>query len=121
MQDALNEIGIADAVIARDTEKGLELIDGHLRREVLGNSTESVPVLIVDLNDEEADKLLLTLDPLAMMAHTDQDVLLNLLENTAFEATSINEMLEALVNGERQPMPDLFVELTGLVDRQRVC
>ena len=67
----LDEIGFADAVIARETPAGLELVDGHLRADVMGD--EEVPVLVVDLNADEALQLLLTLDPLAMMAEKDDD------------------------------------------------
>ena len=104
MAGALNEIGVADAVIARETPDGLQLIDGHLRQEVMGNTP--VPVLVVDLTEEEADKLLLTLDPLTAMATTDTDALLGLLEEAEFNNPALNDMLEALANGERHPMPD---------------
>jgi len=49
----------------------------------------------------------LTLDPLAMMAHADTDQLLELLRDTQFESKAVNDMLEAVANGERLPMPDL--------------
>jgi hypothetical protein len=101
----LEDIGFADAVIARETDDGLELIDGHLRQEVMGDQV--VPVLIVDVTEEEADKMLLTYDPLAMMAHADTDQLLHLLRDTQFESKAVNDMLEAVANGERLPMPDL--------------
>ena len=105
MRGVLEDIGFADAMIARETPDGLELIDGHLRQEVMGD--QPVPVLIVDVTEEEADKMLLTYDPLAMMAQADQDQLLNLLHDTQFADKAVNDMLEALANGERLPMPDL--------------
>ena len=104
MAGVLGEIGLADAVIARETPEGLQLIDGHLRQEVMGNAL--VPVLVVDLTEEAADKSLLTLDPLTSMAITDTDKLLGLLGEAEFTNSSINDMLEALANGERHPMPD---------------
>ena len=105
LRGVLEDIGFADAVIARETDDGLELIDGHLRQEVMGDQV--IPVLIVDVTAEEADKMLLTYDPLAMMAHADQDQLLHLLRDTQFEAKAVNDMLEAVANGERLPMPEL--------------
>ena len=105
LRGVLEDIGFADAVIARETDDGLELIDGHLRQEVMGDQV--IPVLIVDVTEEEADKMLLTYDPLAMMAHADQDQLLHLLRDTQFESKAVNDMLEAVANGERLPMPDL--------------
>ena len=98
LRGVLEEIGFADAVIARETENGLELIDGHLRREVMGD--QPVPVLVVDVTEEEADKMLLTLDPLAAMASSDRNILLPLLEATKFENEGISVILEALANND---------------------
>ena len=67
---------------------------------------QPVPVLVVAVTEEEADKMLLTLDPLAAMAHTDEQQLLALLDETTFNAQSIEDMLETLVNTERELMPD---------------
>jgi hypothetical protein len=71
LRDLLKEIGIADALIVRETSQGLMLIDGHLRKSLDPNI--EWPVLILDLDEVEADKMLLTLDPLALMAETDSE------------------------------------------------
>jgi hypothetical protein len=63
----LMEIGIAGALIARELPDGtLELIDGHLRAQQ--NPDTLFLVLVLDVSEAEADKLLLTMDPLAGMA-----------------------------------------------------
>lgn len=70
LRGLLSEVGIADAVLARELEDGtLMLLDGHLRAETLGN--ELVPVLVLDVDEAEGDKVLATLDPLAAMAEAD--------------------------------------------------
>ena len=70
LRGVLAEVGIADAVLARELPDGsLMLIDGHLRVETM--PTETVPVLILDVDEAEADKILATLDPLAAMAEAD--------------------------------------------------
>lgn len=74
----LERIGYADAVIARETDDGLVLIDGHLRAGL--DAEQDVPALIVDLNDAEAGEVLATLDPIAAMAETDKDALNALLD-----------------------------------------
>src|SRR5450756_118671 len=71
LRGILAEVGYADALLARETPEGLQLIDGHLRAEITPDV--EVPVLILDVTDEEADKLLLSLDPLAAMAEGDAD------------------------------------------------
>ena len=48
------------------TDGSLEIIDGHLRQSL--DPELVVPVLILDLDEAEAAKLLLSLDPLAGMA-----------------------------------------------------
>lgn len=77
LSQLLSEIGYADALLARETTEGLQLLDGHLRADTTPNAV--VPVLVVDLTEEEAERLLLTLDPLAALAETDQDKLGQLL------------------------------------------
>lgn len=104
LRGVLAEIGFADALIARETPDGLMLLDGHLRQDVMGDAL--VPVLVLDLTEAEGDALLATLDPLAAMAQHDQEALLTLLESVHFEDAAVNDLLEALANDERQPMPD---------------
>ncbi|MYD84851.1 MAG: DNA modification methylase [Acidobacteria bacterium] len=69
LAEVLDAVGLVDAVIARQTGEGLELIDGHLRADMAGD--EVVPVLVVDLDEAEAAHVLATLDPLAAMADVD--------------------------------------------------
>ena len=45
MRGVLAEIGIADALLARETPEGLMLIDGHLRADVSPDSEWPVLVL----------------------------------------------------------------------------
>lgn len=79
---AMQEIGIADVLIARRNEAGeLELIDGHLRQDILGDT--EVPVAVFDLTEAEGNKLMLVLDPLAGLAEPnaqDMDALLRTIE-----------------------------------------
>ena len=64
LRGLLDQIGYADALIARELPDGrLMLIDGHLRAET--TPEQPVPVLVLDVNEAEADMILATLDPLA--------------------------------------------------------
>ena len=83
-QDALRgvlaEIGFAGACLARELPDGsLMLIDGHLRVETVADAP--VPVLVLDVTEEESDKILATLDPLAAMADKDSEQLASLLKS----------------------------------------
>ncbi|MDE0718662.1 MAG: ParB/RepB/Spo0J family partition protein [Rhodospirillaceae bacterium] len=77
LRQMLESVGIVDAAIARETENGLILVDGHLRRDLIG---EKIPVLVVDLDEDEAGQVLATLDPLAGMAEADTGALEKLIE-----------------------------------------
>ena len=93
LKGLLDEIGYADALIARELPDGkLKLIDGHLRRETTPDAT--VPVLVLDLTEEEADKLLLTLDPLAAMATANQAAVEKLLETVRTDSKAVEALLE---------------------------
>jgi hypothetical protein len=59
LEGVLGEIGYAQALLARQTADGqLVLIDGHLRAETTPD--QEVPVLILDVDEAEAAKLLAT-------------------------------------------------------------
>lgn len=99
-QDALRgilaEIGYADALLARELADGsLELIDGHLRAETTPEM--EVPVLIVDLDDQEAAKLLALHDPLASLAEADEDVLADLLAEVETDNAAVQTVLDGLL------------------------
>jgi ParB-like chromosome segregation protein Spo0J len=74
---SLSELGWIDAAIARETPDGLELIDGHLRASL--DSDEPVPVLLVDLTDDEARLAIATHDKHTEAAHQNDAILAELL------------------------------------------
>lgn len=101
-QDALRgvlaEIGYADALITRELPDGsLEILDGHLRAETTPDT--EVPVLVTDLDEHEAVKLLATLDPLSAMADADPVALEALLREVQTSSEAVAEMLEGLAEG----------------------
>src|SRR5215475_13361786 len=61
------EVGFARSLLAYELPDGrLKLIDGHLRRDLDPNMEVDVEVL--DVSDDEAKVLLLSIDPLAELA-----------------------------------------------------
>jgi ParB-like chromosome segregation protein Spo0J len=98
-QDALRgvlaEIGYADALLARELPDGsLMLVDGHLRAETTPDAI--VPVLVLDVDEQEADKILLTHDPLAAMATSSQERLHELLADVQTESAAVQSLLDEL-------------------------
>ena len=94
LQGVLAEIGYADALLARETSQGLQLIDGHLRAETTPD--QEVPVLILDVTEAEASKLLATLDPMAALAEVDADKLDEILREVETGNEAVAKMLEDL-------------------------
>lgn len=97
LKGVLAEVGMADAVLVRELpEGGLMLVDGHLRAETAGDAL--VPVLVLDVNEAEADKLLATFDPLSAMAEIDTDRLDELLRDLDTSSDAIRDMLSELAS-----------------------
>lgn len=97
MRGLLAEIGYADALLARDLPDGtLELIDGHLRAEITPET--EVPVLVLDLDDKEAAKLLALHDPLAGLAESNADVLSALLDDVETENPAVQAVLDRILS-----------------------
>lgn len=76
MDAVIEETGFAGAVVARQTDDGLVIIDGHLRAEQAGATP--IPVAITDLSYEEAGVVLATFDPLSALAVADDKALTEL-------------------------------------------
>tara|TARA_Y100000588_G_scaffold5541_2_gene6674 strand:- start:4604 stop:5125 length:522 start_codon:yes stop_codon:yes gene_type:complete len=94
----LDEVGFAGAVIAREDEDGgLVIIDGHARAEMVGEAT--VPVLVTDLTEAEADVVLATYDPIGAMAEQDAEALGRLLARVTTDSTEIQDLLNSVANG----------------------
>src|SRR5882724_7409269 len=76
-----HEVGFARSLLAYELPDGrLKLIDGHLRRDLDPNM--EVDVEILDVTDEEARQLLLTIDPLASLAEQQDQLRQRLLDIT---------------------------------------
>ncbi len=96
LRGVLAEIGYADALLARQLPDGsLELIDGHLRAETTPDM--EVPVLIVDLDDQETAKLLALHDPLTSLATAERPVLVELLGDVTTENGAVQSLLDDLL------------------------
>jgi hypothetical protein len=75
------EVGFARSLLAYELPDGrLKLIDGHLRRDL--DPDMEVDVEVLDVNEDEARALLLSIDPLAALAQTQEQIHRRLLEIT---------------------------------------
>lgn len=93
----LREVGKTDVLLAYYSarhDNKLTLFDGHLRKDI--DPDEMWTVAITDLSDDEADKMLLVLDPLAGMAGADKERLDELLERVTTDDLGVREMLRRM-------------------------
>ncbi len=109
LRGILDEVGIAGALIARETPEGLELIDGHLRADEEPDA--EWPVLVLDVTEAEADKLLATYDPLSAMAVADADKLQELLSGLEVDSEALERMLADLEQMHRQPTDEDWAQV----------
>jgi ParB-like chromosome segregation protein Spo0J len=105
----LAEVGYADALLVRELPDGsLELIDGHLRAETTPDM--EVPVLILDLDESEAAKLLALHDPLAAMAEANDEMLAELIAEVETENAAVRALLDRMVQDPETPVEDIVDE-----------
>ena len=115
----LDEVGFAGAVIAREDEDGgLVIIDGHARAEMVGDAT--VPVLVTDLTEAEADVVLATYDPIGAMAETNEDALAPLLASISTDNAALEELLNTVTQRISQP-PEAFKEIDTEIETEHRC
>lgn len=97
LQDLLEEVGYADALLVRELPDGtLELIDGHLRAETTPEM--EVPVLVLDVDEREACKLLATLDPLCTLAGREDQAFNDLRSRIETQSSAIQQLVDSVVS-----------------------
>jgi hypothetical protein len=108
LRSVLADVGIADALLARETPAGLMLIDGHLRADT--DPSIEWPVLVLDVTEEEANRLLATIDPIAEMAEVDEAALASLLAEIDIQSEELRRILDdksASYEAEEVAAPEL--------------
>src|SRR6516162_9538562 len=91
------EVGFVRSLLAFELPDGrLKLIDGHLRRDI--DPDMEVDVEVLDVNEEEARALLLSIDPLAALAETQQQIQDRLLELTQSYSPDLQAAWDAAAN-----------------------
>jgi hypothetical protein len=91
--DLLQDVGMVDVLKVVEDENGdLLLVDGHLRRELAGNST--VQVAVLDLTPEETKRVLAAFDATGDLAEVDSAALDALLRDIAAQPLATTEQLD---------------------------
>ena len=119
LKGVLAEVGIAGALLAYRSERqggALVVIDGHLRKDA---APQKWPVLILDVDDAEADYLLVVHDPLAAMATADAGALDALLSSVQSGEAGVTAMLAELAEGAGLYAPAAGVDPSLIPDGNR--
>jgi hypothetical protein len=99
LQALYAEVGFARSLLAYELPDGrLKLLDGHLRRDL--DPEMEVDVEVLDVNDDEARALLLSIDPLAALAQTQEQLRDRLLELTPVSDADLRAAWEAAAHPE---------------------
>lgn len=83
LKHSINRFGVTTALLGYYSERNggvLTILDGHARSEI--DQDRVWPVLVLDIGDEEADTLILLLDPISGLAMPDAKNLLTLAANS---------------------------------------
>lgn len=116
LASVLDKVGWVGQVLVN--QRSHKVVDGHLRVALaISRQEPSVPVLYVDLTDEEERLVLASLDPISAMAATDDEKLRELLDSipsfdsAALEAQIVS-FLAATKRGRTEPddVPDVPAE-----------
>src|SRR5690348_3054719 len=95
VRGSLEEVGYSEALVAMKLPDGrLMLINGHMRADL--DPEAWVPVVVLDVTREEADKLLLMLDPIAEMAQRDSERIKSLLSKVQTDNEALRDLFRRL-------------------------
>lgn len=116
LEGALDEIGwIQRVIVNRQTG---HILDGHLRADAARAAGESVPVVYVDLTEDEERIVLASVDPVALMAGTDLEKHRELIDQVQTDNDALAELLRAAAAPDEaieKPGDDNYKEQFGLI------
>jgi hypothetical protein len=99
LADSLAELGDIRSLLGYRLPDGrIQLIDGHLRRDL--DPDRLVTVELVDLTPDEAAKALLTLDPPAALAETDAEAVAALAQTLETDSQALQALWQSLAQDE---------------------
>ncbi len=112
LEGVLDDVGWVQNVIVN--ERTGHVIDGHLRITLaIREGQPKVPVVYVDLSEDEEQLVLAALDPIADLAVADADKLEELLHTITTDNPAVQEMLRELAKNAGIEATDIFEDLVG--------
>ena len=100
LKGVLEEVGWVQQVIVN--QRTGNLIDGHLRCQLAAREgNDTIPVVYVDLSEEEEALILSTLDPIAGMAATDKEKLDDLFRQFNSDNENVQKLIADIAEKEK--------------------
>ena len=100
LKGVLEEVGWVQQVIVN--KRTGNLVDGHLRCQLAAREgAKTIPVVYIDVSEEEEALVLATLDPIAAMAATDKAKLDELFADIQSENENVQKMLDEIAEKEK--------------------
>ena len=100
LKGVLEEVGWVQQVIVN--KRTGNLIDGHLRCQLAAREgAKTIPVVYVDVSEDEESLVLATLDPIGAMAATDKQKLDELFAGIESENENVRKMMDEIATKER--------------------
>jgi len=97
LEGALKQIGWIQQIIVN--QRTGHIIDGHLRAKLaIDRGEPAVPVIYVDLTEDEEKLALATIDPIAALATTDQEKLDDILMSVEAQNEALAKFLDELAS-----------------------
>lgn len=125
-QDALtavlDKVGWVQRVIVN--KRTQHIVDGHLRVSLaISRNEPEVPVVYVDLSEQEELAVLATIDPLSAMAATDSAKLAELLDSVQIDDAALEAVLKGIGETSGALIPDVDFKEYGedTADDVKMC
>ena len=128
LKGVLEEVGWVQQVIVN--KRTGNLIDGHLRCQLAAREgAQTIPVVYVDVSEDEEALVLATLDPIAAMAATDKQKLDELFQDINSDNENVQKLMADIAeknkllsddnkSGEYQEIPEQYAILIECKNEQ---
>tara|TARA_R110000824_G_scaffold24304_2_gene85796 strand:- start:2918 stop:3433 length:516 start_codon:yes stop_codon:yes gene_type:complete len=95
MTSILSKVGWVQNVIVNQNTG--HVVDGHMRASVaISNNEKEIPVIYVDLTEQEEKAILSVLDPIGAMAGTDREMLDSLVDDVSLTDDALAELIASV-------------------------
>lgn len=120
LKGVLEEVGWVQQVIVN--KRTGNLIDGHLRCQLAAREgAKTIPVVYVDVSEDEEALVLATLDPIGAMAATDKQKLDELFRDIQSDDANVQKLMADIAEKEKMIAPEFQEFDESVADGISIC